>query len=122
MKITIECNTIDELYALAKKVTFTKIAPELKADEPKEKPEPVKAEPAPEPVKEEPAPAAVEPEGETVSIVDVRKLLSVANKKVGRNIANEWITEEGFKSLTEIKDQAVLKKLVAKAEEVTNAE
>ena len=72
-----------------------------------------------EPKKEEPK---EEPEEEELAVVDVRKLLSVANKKVGRNIANEWITAEGFKSLTEIKDQKILRKLFDKAKEVTNAE
>lgn len=133
MKITIECESIEELYKLARKVSFHKISPELIADEPEGYIEPAKEDPAPAAVKQEEAPKAKEepkeeaakepeePEEEPVSIVDARKLLSIANKKTKRNIASEWINEEGFKSLTEIKDQTVLKRLIAKAEEVTNA-
>lgn len=68
-------------------------------------------------LKEE-APAAEE----EVSIVDVRKLLRLVNKKTGENTAKNWISEEGFETLADVKDPDVLQRLSKKAEEVINAE
>lgn len=131
MKITIECNSIKELrdfcfesgYLVAddrikKADAATKESSKVNdnasitiATKPPKEEKPAKKEAPKE-----------EPEAEELAVVDVRKLLSVANKKVGRNIANEWITAEGFKSLTEIKDQKILRKLFDKAKEVIDAE
>lgn len=119
MKITIECNSIEELRnfcfesgylvsedRIAKAEAATKAS--NKVDENKQI---TIAEPetAPEPAEE-------------VRIEDVRKLLSVVNKKTGANTAKEWIKELGFKTLAEVTDQKTLIGLKEKAEEVINAE
>jgi hypothetical protein len=52
---------------------------------------------------------------------EVRKLLAKVNKQTGKNTASEWIKDvTGREKLTEVDDEAQLKTLKAKAEEVLN--
>lgn len=128
MKISLEFDSVAEMKHFYDGINFqpynTIRAEKLKQEKEsapvveETKPEP---ETKPEAPKEEPAPAAEEEE--KIAVADVRKLLSFVNKKSsGKNVAKEWIAEEGFSTLADIDDQEVLKRLKAKAEEVINAE
>lgn len=57
---------------------------------------------------------------EPVKIETVRKALADLNKKTGKNLAKELISEIGYNRLTDV-PQERLPELLAKAEEVLNA-
>lgn len=146
MKITIECESIEELrnfcfesgYLVSKdRIETAKAASKesnkfdenkqitLTASNPEEKPT---AEELTESAKVteaiiESAEKKIAKE-KKVNIVDVRKMLSTANKVAKKNIAKDWIAEAGYQSLSDAeKDQETLKALMGKAEEVIfNAE
>ena len=126
MKISLEFDSVAEMKHFYDGINFQPYGT-VRAEKLKQEAEsaPVVAETPPEPEtkpeepKEEAAPAAEE----KIAVADVRKLLSIVNKKSsGKNVAKEWIAEEGFSTLADIDDQEVLKRLKAKAEEVINAE
>ena len=126
MKISLEFDSVREMRELYDGVNFVPYGTIRKVKQ--EEPKPAHIEEATpevetsEPTKEETAPAAEE---EKLSTEDVRRLLSVINRKSGGNkLLKGWIAEEGFKTFGDVtdKDQEVLKRLKAKAEEVINAE
>lgn len=131
MKITIECNSIEELrnfcfesgYLVSQERLANLEAATEKSNEYDDNKK-ITVAAVEEPREEAPAPAKEEPadQSEKVKIEDIRKLLSVVNKKTGTNTAREWVKEAGFKSLADITDQKILMDLKAKAEEVLNAE
>ena len=55
-------------------------------------------------------------------IVKARKVLKMACDKAGRNIAKEWIAEEGYEGLSDIKDAETMGKLITRGEEYVNGE
>lgn len=127
MKITIECNSIQELRDFCFESGYLVSEDRIKKAEAATKASGeiddsasvtiATAEP-----KEEPVPAAEEaPTEEAISIVDLRKLLKIANDKAGHNIAKELIKAEGYDSLNKVTDQEARLRIKAKAEEVINA-
>ena len=116
MKISLEFESVREMREFYEGVQFVPYG-EIRNKKPKEPPEKTSAT---EPKKtEESTEKALK---EEIKIEDIRKLLSVVNKKTGTNTAKEWVKEAGFKSLADITDQKILVDLKAKAEEVLNAE
>lgn len=125
MRISLEFNSVKEMKEFYEGVQFVPYGTirEEKAKKADEKaPKPSKnAQKTEKVTKETSAPTEDAKEAEEeITIVDVRKLLSIVNKKTGKNTAKEWIREEGFESLADVEDQTVLQRLFKKAEEVIN--